>query len=304
MAIETIAPITTNFMISAPTVSNRLEQARPFAFAGAMWRILAASLAFLGAAHAQTPATFEEIGAEARVYAELPGPYPDTTRPISIWRAPSAPPGPLPTLYMADGGRGLYVAAALIRAEIEAGRMAPIQIIGVFTEPSRRQAEYVHQGAPQYRAHERWWLEIVIPWAEQHVAASPTHRVIGGFSNGADFALAMGAAHPDVFAGVLAHSPVSNTRFDPDARASGLRWAITAGRGEFGGDAARVLRHAGLELTRRNASVRLCEGPWRHAPADWISVSPGSIAWLFGAENHAEIATEREREACRIVAGG
>lgn len=267
-----------------------------------MWRVLAASLALLGAAHAQeAPASYDTIAAEARIYADLPGPYPNSTRAVAVWRAPSAPAGPLPTLYMADGGRGLYVAAALIRAEIEAGRMAPIQIVGVFTDPDRRQAEYVRQSARQYRAHARWWIETVIPWAEQHFAASPQHRVIGGFSNGADFALALASAQPERFAGVLAHSPVAPHRFDPDARAASIRWAVSAGRHEFAGDAARRLEQVEHEAIRLGAPARLCLGAWGHNPQAWVDLSPGAIAWLFAAPNHAEIATQRERDACRVV---
>ena len=46
---------------------------------------------------------------------------------------------------------------------------------------------------------------------------------------------------------------------------------------------------------------RLCLGGWGHNPEAWIDLSPGAIAWLFGAANHAEIATQRERDACRVV---
>lgn len=267
-----------------------------------MWRALAISLALSGAAHAQEPpASYETIAAEARIYADLPGPYPNTTRAIAVWRAPSAPAGPLPTLYMADGGRGLYVAAAHIRAEIEAGRMAPIQIVGVFSDTDRRQAEYVREGARQYEAHARWWIDVVIPWAEQHFAASPQHRVIGGFSNGADFALALASAHPEMFAGVLAHSPVATRRFDPPPDAAAIRWAVSAGRTEFAGDAARGLEQVEHAAIRLGAPARLCLGGWGHNPEAWIDLSPGAIAWLFGAANHAEITTQRERDACRVV---
>lgn len=268
-----------------------------------MWRLGVVSFVLIGVAQAEPPATFETIAAETRVYAELPGPYPGTTRPLTIWRPPSAPPGPLPTLYMADGPRGLYVAAAHVRAAIEAGRMAPIQIIGVPTESERRQAEYVHVGTRQYEAHARWWLETVIPWAEANVGAASQGRVIGGFSNGGDFALAMGATHPDVFAGVLAHSPVTPNRIDWSTDAARVRWAVSAGRREFAGDAADNLRRVRNEASQVGASARLCLGFWGHNLDAWIEVSPGAIAWLFGAENHAELATPREIEACQIRAG-
>lgn len=267
-----------------------------------MWRTLAISVMVLGAAHAQTAE--EQVAAEARIYTEMPGPYPGETRAISFWRAPSAPPGPLPTLYMADGGRGLTVAAALIRAEIEAGRMAPIQIIGVASDPDRRNAEYVRGVGRQYEAHERWWLEVMIPWAEQNAGASPEHRVIGGFSNGADFALAMAAAHPDMFAGVLAHSPVASDDLPLNADAARVRWAVTAGRREFAGDAARSLERVEAIARRLGAPARLCLGNWGHTPEAWAELSPGALAWLFQAENHAEIASQRERDACRVINGG
>ena len=93
-----------------------------------------------------------------------------------------------------------------------------------------RDTEYGAPGRAVFNAHERWVLEVVIPWAERVARASPQQRAVGGYSNGADFALAMGRLHPDVFSGVLAHSPLLTQTFDANARASGVRWALERDR--------------------------------------------------------------------------
>jgi len=261
-------------------------------------------LGLAGASQAQEIelASPEIINSEARYLGDLEGPGSGTPRGIYIWRAPSTPAGVLlPTLYMADGRAGLYVAAARLRGAIEAGTAPPIQIIGLDPDfdARNRTSEYTDVGRARFRAHERWLLDTVIPWAERVARASPQQRVIGGYSNGAAFALFMGARHPDVFAGVLAHSPVATAEtFHVDARAGGVRWALSAGRFEYSGYPARAISVVEAVVHTEGAAVRSCTGDWGHEGSAWIDLSPSAITWLFQFPGGDAVATPLEREAC------
>jgi predicted esterase len=266
---------------------------------------LACAFAPRAAAQALEPATPEIINAEAR-YVELPGPQPNTARGIYVWRAPSTPGGILlPTLYMADGAPGLYIAAARLRPAIEAGLIPPIQIIGIDPAPDRRDrtSEYIDRGRERFRAHEQWVLESVIPWAERVARADPTRRAIGGYSNGAAFAIFMGAAHPDAFIGVLAHSPVAAAEtFHASPQAAQARWAMSAGQREYNGYPERAVSVVSAVVRGEGAEVRACSGPWGHEPEKWIDLSPGALAWVFRFANAEQVATPLERESCVISA--
>ena len=271
-------------------------------------RVIIAFL-FMAAAAAAAPAgaqrpdetVIAEIDRETRYMNDLPGPQPGTTRPIAIWRAPNTPSGPLATLYMADGAEGVRVAAARLQPLIEARVIPAVQIVGLFADPEHRQDEYIQFGRLRYRAHERWLLETVIPWAERVARASPDQRIIGGYSNGAAFALFMAAEHGDVFAGVLAHSPMAEAEtFHIERSPRPLRWALSAGRGEYSAYPLRAINVVAAMAAAQGGEVRLCTGPWRHDPHVWADLSPGSIAWLFGFANAEAAATPLEQQACRI----
>jgi predicted esterase len=268
--------------------------------------ILATLAALAPAARAQDAASIPTIEAETRFMGDLPGPQPNTPRPIAIWRAPSTPAtGPLPTLYMADGANGLYVIAARLRPAIEAGAIPAVQIIALYPDPRHRQDEYIQRGRARFNAHAQWLLETVIPWAETVARASSNQRAIGGYSNGAAFALFMAAAHPDIFSGVLAHSPVATAdNYRLDQRAAGIRWALSAGRLEYRGYPMRAVNVVNGAATEAGAAVRLCTGSWGHEPEAWANLSPGAVAWLFGFDGAEAVATPLEREACRVNGRG
>jgi hypothetical protein len=235
--------------------------------------------------------------------ADLSGPQPNTQRAILIWRAPSTPgAGALPTLYMADGANALYLVAARLRPLIEAGTIPPVQVIALTPDLEHRQDEYIQRGRPRYRAHETWVLNTVIPWAQAVARASPERSAIGGYSNGAAFALFMAASHPDIFSGVLAHSPVAAAdRFRIDPPAAHVRWALSAGRQEYRGYPFGAVTTVQAAAAARGAAVRLCTGGWGHDPRAWANLSPGAIAWLFNFPDAEAAATPLERESCHAT---
>ena len=260
------------------------------------------ALAQTSAQAAPAFASFAEIAAEARGY-DIPGPQPNATRGISVWRPRGAGDRVLPVIYMADGAFGLYPVTSSLKPEIDAGRVAPIMVVGVDVDPQHRYHEYIPDwpnGAQRFAAHRAWFFDTVLPWAERHGASSdPRERAIGGVSNGADFALAMAAERPAMFAGVLAHSPVGTRRFVLGREARHVRWTLTAGRRDQGGAIVRLIDQLGGEITEGRGQLRRCTGAWGHDMNVWRQLSPGSVAWLFGLD--ADVATPLERENCRIT---
>lgn len=247
-------------------------------------------------------ATFAEVGGDARGF-DLPGPDPRVPRGVSIWRPRNAGGRVLPVLYMADGASGLYSAATSLKPAIDAGRIPPIMIVGIDPDPQHRHEEYIPDwpnGAQLYAAHRAWFFDVVLPFAERRGASpDPAERVIGGFSNGADFALAMAAERPALFAGVLAQSPVGTRRFNLGPQARHLRWTLTAGRRDRGGAIVRLIDRIGAEIAEGRSPLRRCAGAWGHDMNAWKLLTPGSVAWLFGFD--ADIATDLERQACRTT---
>jgi hypothetical protein len=251
-------------------------------------------LAVAGAAGAQDYASVEQLDAST-TGSVFPGPRPGETRNVWVWRPPNAPANArLPVLYMADGLDGIFIALSHLKAPIESGAVPPVLVISIDPKPrpEQRAAEYVRTypgGGDAYQVHERWILEQVIPWAERTQRASNerAHRFIGGFSNGADWALSMGSAN---WVG---------------ERAGELRWVVTGGTRETsgsvhrGGDLPREIISA---LERRGAPVRACIGPWNHSGRPWRELTPGSLVWLMQLGDPAAVETPRERTSCRTGA--
>lgn len=269
----------------------------------------ALALTLVGAAAAQDRASVEELDAHTTGSA-FPGPREGETRAVWVYRPPTAAPGAvLPVLYMADGLDGIYIALAHLKAALDAGTVPPFLVISIDPRPrpEARAAEYVRTypgGGDAYAVHERWFLEQVIPWAERTQRASPerAHRFIGGFSNGADWALSMANDHPDMFGGALLHSPFVGDGGWVGERAGELRWVVTAGTREMAGSVergGRMPRTIIAALERRGAPLRACIGPWGHAGRYWRELTPGSIVWLMQLGDPDTTALTRERSSCR-----
>jgi enterochelin esterase-like enzyme len=231
---------------------------------------------------------------------QLPGPAADETRPVYFWRPPGVE-GPLPVLYMADGLFGLKVAVSRLRPAIMDGRSRPLLVVAMQSSPQPRRAkEYVigHVRNAEWEAHFAWFIGTVISWAESNAGASTqsSERGVGGFSNGADFALAAAARRPDLFTAVLAHSPVNEVRSTFHA-GPGTRWVLTVGRNEYRGQALALQSRIVLAIGH-DAAMRRCVGPWGHDSDSWRDISPGSIAWLFRLADEGAVDAPLERRDC------
>jgi len=136
-------------------------------------------------------------------------------RGVSIYRPPVA--GPLPVLYMADG-KSVAGYAETIQPLIENGTLPPVMLVGLHSGPMDpgpdddmniiRSREYLYGldtgDGSLFDRHETFLIEEVMPLAESlGASADPRQRIVAGYSNGAAWALAMAARHPDRFGKVL-----------------------------------------------------------------------------------------------------
>jgi enterochelin esterase-like enzyme len=86
--------------------------------------------------------------------------------------------------------------------------LPPLLLVGTAHGPgTMRQQEYLFGWSPKhFEAHEKFFCEEVIPWAEREWGASRKRmeRAVYGCSNSAPFALLMANRHPDLFGHVFA----------------------------------------------------------------------------------------------------
>jgi len=120
-------------------------------------------------------------------------------------------------VYLADG-EWTPDFARFIEPAIRSGRLPPLLLVGVHSgwtpeQSSKhvdlRGAEYLEmQHDRRFVAHESFFVEEVLPWAEHTWGASKIRdrRVVFGCSNGAAFALCMLLKHPDDFRNAVAFS--------------------------------------------------------------------------------------------------
>ncbi|HTF55916.1 MAG TPA: alpha/beta hydrolase-fold protein [Planctomycetota bacterium] len=126
-------------------------------------------------------------------------------RNVKVWLPPGHDPQKsYPVFYTCDGM--LNVNMKLVEPLIADGRIPPIIVVAIMHGPNLRMQEYVPQVSPKdFDAHEKWFIEEVLPWAEKEFGASKNRmeRIVCGSSNGGPFSLTMGARHPDLFGNVV-----------------------------------------------------------------------------------------------------
>jgi enterochelin esterase-like enzyme/thiol-disulfide isomerase/thioredoxin len=130
-----------------------------------------------------------------------------TTREVKVY----LPPGhdrkkSYPVLYAADGFDS--VACELIEPLILSGKLPPLIVVGTAHGPGQmRQLEYLSGWSPKhFEAHEKFFCDEVIPWAEREWGASQkrSERAVYGCSNSGPFALIMANRHSELFGHVFA----------------------------------------------------------------------------------------------------
>lgn len=120
-----------------------------------------------------------------------------------------------PVVYAADGVFRLRDAEYL-EPLITSGQVPPFVMIGLWPGIDAKDLDYRSReyltgwpnGAADFRKHERFFLEEVIPLAESRYGASsrPEDRLLTGYSSGASWAVTTGVRHPEMFRKVAAFS--------------------------------------------------------------------------------------------------
>ncbi len=174
-----------------------------------------------------------------------------TTRKLSVYEPPFRLPGVRPAvMYIADG-LGTSGVAAAVEPLIVQKKIPPMVIVGLHTpqlprrltpndksdyDPKRdeRAREYLPTVDPeQFRKHEQFLCDEVLPWAEHTLGVSRQReqRAIHGRSNGGRFAVAMGMRHPELFGQVMGFS-VAGRHEEPVRYAPAPMFHLTAGTWE------------------------------------------------------------------------
>ncbi len=202
----------------------------------------------------------------------------DEGRQVTVY----VPPDPAEAVvYAADGGWHI----ARLSEALRQASLRSTMIVGVhgLHEDDERLREYVPGfDAERFPAHESFFVCQVREWvASRFGVALPAERTgVWGASLGAEFALAMGLRHPDVFCAVFAASPGAGYR-PPAVFPNPLpRFYVIAGTQEpFFVDNAKRWASALLEA---EADLVMMERAGGHGDAFWAQEFPLMVAWAFG----------------------
>jgi enterochelin esterase-like enzyme len=129
------------------------------------------------------------------------------TRTISVYTPPGLQRGHrYGVIYLTDAGA--YSFAFVIDKAIRQKRIPPVFLISSDSQAYRME-EYIPNGTARFAEHFHFFTKELPAWAETNFAVSsrPDDRSVAGTSNGADFALAAGAAPGRPFRRVIAMSP-------------------------------------------------------------------------------------------------
>jgi enterochelin esterase-like enzyme len=207
----------------------------------------------------------------------------DGGREVTAYVPPTAPEA---IVFAADG--------QLITSwggDLEAAGLSPTMIIGAHRHDD--EALRVHEYSPgestaafafdpvRFAAHEKFFVEDVRRWARSRfdVALSADRTAVFGVSASAEFALAMGLRHPDIYGAVFCASPGAGYR-PPAVMPSPLPQAyLVAGRQEpFFLENANQWANA---LRDEGADVVMIERAGSHGGAFWKEELPRMVEWAF-----------------------
>jgi enterochelin esterase-like enzyme len=219
----------------------------------------------------------------------------DEARELTVYLPPNHTPiGIYPVIYMADGEAAGDFGSAL-EPLIHRGELPPVIIVGVHSgaytgDPSAeydsafdlRAQEYLPgENSERFARHEQFWINEVLPWAEQELGASPlpNERAVVGYSNGGVFSAAMGLNHPEVFGYIMAFSLgiEPGNFFNPPSPAPSfyfLSGTLEEGFYKTTKKVASVLDEAGVNSTFHERVAG-------HDYIMWQEEFPKAVAWMF-----------------------
>lgn len=131
------------------------------------------------------------------------------TRTVSIFLPAAYHSGSRsPVLYCADG-QALGIFAERLQYEMETGNIPWVLLVGAHSHSELRAKEYIPGvNNERFSAHEEFFTDERCRWTKSEFCVSATRDTCGlfGFSNGAIFAVTMGARHREKYGAVIAFS--------------------------------------------------------------------------------------------------
>ena len=235
----------------------------------------------------------------------LPGRYLPEPRAIVVYEPPVMGNEPIAgVVYLGDGG-SVKSLAPVIDTLITTGKMQRVLLVGIpsgmadaGSAPGKdyRAMEYLwgfEEGNARFLAHEKFFLNEVIPHAESRYGAprDRSRRATWGISNSAAWAIEMGARHPDVIGNVLAFSPGgSHGELRADMKfAPTVRYFLQGGTLE-----PPFHRNAmawSVSLRSRGAEAEFHEVIAGHDWEVWKQRFPEAVMWAFAKPSGAGTAS-------------
>lgn len=221
-----------------------------------------------------------------------------TERGLTVYMPPpGTEPHPLPVFYLADDLAAKF--APILEAAIQAGRSPAAILVGIdAAEPStkgcvnpacdQRGAEYKldfsggdASPASPFGKHLQFLVDQVIPYVEAHYPASKRRedRIIGGSSNGGDWALTVAALRPDLFGNVMALS--SSGRLTTTLATALAQTRLYGGAGLYEPTYRRNTLDAVAAAQAAGAETRVQTIASGHSQAAWDVMFADAAPWLL-----------------------
>ncbi len=236
-----------------------------------------------------------EVAPETITTIDLPSGNLDGRRRVTVYVPAGTPIGSrLPALYLGDGSTRAF--APIAAAAVRDGRARAAVLVGIDAASSKdcgdcdaRAGEYVPEfGAddPQgrYQRHQRFFIDELLPYIEANYPVSSLRkdRTIGGYSNGAVWALTTAERYPALFGGALAMSAGAKSAADGAARLKTVR--VFAGAGVFEPSFYDRTSRAVAVAQAAGGEARFREVVGGHAQSTWDLIFADGYRWLFPAD--------------------
>jgi enterochelin esterase-like enzyme len=198
-----------------------------------------------------------------------------------------------PVVFATDGQDNAHLVEALITA----GKVPPLIVVAAanggylgdrsakadMTKDLRAMEYLTGIDKERYGKHEKFFCEELRAWAEKEYGASPDRKDRGvmGCSNGARFAVDMGARHPDLFGHVFAFSVAGRREFKlPAALNPAPHFHLAAGVWEEGFHKTTVI--VTEELKKQSVPVTFHSRVAGHDSVMWEDEFAAALVRAFG----------------------
>lgn len=218
----------------------------------------------------------ETLGSKRAVTVYVPPPQSDDHR----W----------PVVFAADGEDTPRLACSL-EASARSGQAPLVVIVGVHSSrspatagfgTSGRSREYVYSlDDAAYAAHEAFFTETVIPWAESRfpISHERAKQAVFGMSNGASFATVVSRRHPSLFGSVIAFShALERLGSAAGTDLTDTRFYLMYGDQEVYVDENTEAVANAVRSSGGTATVATWSGG--HDFAVWMAEFPAAVAWF------------------------